>query len=243
VAGVAVAALLVVLGVQLLGGDADESGRPDQARPGTVVLVPGYGGSQTALSRLAERLRGEGRTTAVVTLPAEGTGDLVAQAETLDRAVRDALREGAPSVDVIGYSAGGVVTRLWVERHPGARVRRVVTLGSPLHGARIAGVGAAVAPDACPQACRQLIPGSDLLRDLAGPLPDGLPWMSIWTENDETVQPPDSARLPGAVNVPLQSICPSSRVTHGELPTDPEVTALVLDALGVTPLTAPTACP
>ncbi|WP_433380176.1 lipase family alpha/beta hydrolase [Actinoplanes sp. CA-142083] len=243
VAGVAVAALLVVVGLRLLGGRAGDGGRPDQALPGTVVLVPGYGGSQAGLSGLAERLRREGRTTDIVTLPAEGTGDLAAQAETLDRAVRDALRDGAPSVDVIGYSAGGVVTRLWVERHHGAGVRRVVTLGSPLHGARIAGVGAAVAPDACPQACRQLVPGSDLLRDLTGPLPEGLPWMSIWTENDETVQPPDSARLPGAVNVPLQSICPSSRVTHGELPTDPDVTALVLDALAVAPLTAPTACP
>jgi triacylglycerol lipase len=154
------------------------------------------------------------------------------------------LRAGGGSVDIVGYSAGGVVTRLWVDRHDGARVaRRVVTLGSPLHGARIAGVGAALAPDACPQACRQLAPGSALLRRLDRPLPGGLPWLSVWTENDETVQPPDSARLAGAVNVPLQSICPSARVAHGDLPTDPDVTALVLRALGTAPLAAPTACP
>ena len=71
-------------------------------------------------------------------------------------------------------------------------------------------------------------------------LPDGLPWLSVWTENDETVQPPDSARLDGAVNVALQSICPQARVSHGELPTDPAVTALVLRALGTEPLSAPT---
>jgi triacylglycerol esterase/lipase EstA (alpha/beta hydrolase family) len=243
-AAVVVIVLAVVVGVRLLGG-SDPGTRPDQATPGTVLLVPGYGGSRVALTRLAQRLTAEGRTAQVVTLPGDGTGDLLVQADTLDTAVRAALDAGAPSVDVIGYSAGGVVTRLWVDRHAGATVaRRVVTLGSPLHGARLAGAGAALAPDACPQACRQLAPGSSLLDDIDGEsLPDGLPWLSIWTENDETVQPPDSARLDGAVNVSLQSLCPQARVTHSGLPTDPTVTALVLAALGTTPLAAPDACP
>jgi triacylglycerol lipase len=242
-AAVVVVALLVVLGIRLVN-HGDDGTRPDQARPGTVLLVPGYGGSRTALTRLADRLDAAGRTTDVLTLPGDGTGDLLAQAETLDAAVRDALRAGSPSVDVIGYSAGGVVTRLWVDRHDGAEVaRRIVTLGSPLHGARIAALGSALAPDACPQACRELAPGSDLLDSIDGSLPDNLPWLSIWTENDETVQPPDSARLDGAVNLSLQSICPSAQVSHSDLPTDPAVTALVLTALGTTPLTAPKTCP
>jgi triacylglycerol lipase len=242
-AGVVVVVLLVVLALRVLGG-RDSGVRPDQATPGTVLLVPGYGGSRTALTRLAARLDAEGRTTQVLTLPGDGTGDLRAQADVLDTAVQEALNGGAPSVDVIGYSAGGVVTRLWVDRHDGAAVaRRIVTLGSPLHGAQIAGIGAALAPGACPEACRELAPGSELLRSIDDPVPDGLPWLSIWTENDETVQPPDSARLDGAVNLSLQSICPAARVAHSELPTDPSVTALVLTALGTDPLTAPTACP
>jgi triacylglycerol lipase len=243
VAGVVVVALLVVLGLRIFGG-GDSGARPDQARPGTVLLVPGYGGSRTALSQLADRLSAEGRTTDVLTLPGDGTGDLLAQAKILDTAVRAALRDGSPSVDVIGYSAGGVVTRLWVDRYHGAEVaRRIVTLGSPLHGAQIAGLGAALAPDACPQACRELAPGSDLLDSIDKPVPAGLPWLSVWTENDETVQPPDSARLDGAVNLSLQSICPSARVAHSELPTDPAVTALVIGALGTDPLTKPITCP
>jgi triacylglycerol lipase len=236
--------LLLVVAVRL-PGRGDPGARPDQAVPGAVLLVPGYGGSQTALGRLADRLTAAGRTARIVTLPDGGTGDLLVQADTLDAAVRAALADGAPSVDVIGYSAGGVVTRLWVDRHDGATVaRRVVTLGSPLHGAQIAGVGTALAPDACPQACRQLAPGSALLAEIDGTrLPAGLPWLSIWTENDETVQPSDSARLDGAVNVPLQSICPQARVSHSELPTDPAVTALVLAGLGTAPLAAPDRCP
>ena len=236
---------LAAIGIRALTSGGDDGTRPDQATPGTVLLVPGYGGSQTALARLAARLTAAGRQAEVVTLPDGATGDLLGQADTLETAVRKALAGGEQSVDVVGYSAGGVVTRLWVDRHDGATVaRRIVTLGSPLHGARIAGEGAALAPDACPQACRELAPGSSLLKDLDGSdLPDGLPWLSIWTENDETVQPPDSARLDGAVNVPLQSICPGATVSHSGLPTDPAVTALVLTALGTGPLTAPTSCP
>jgi triacylglycerol lipase len=244
-AAVVVLALLVLLGVRALGGSDDSGQRPDQAAPGTVLLVPGYGGSQTALARLAGRLTAAGRTAQVLTLPDGGTGDLLNQADVLDAAVRQAIDGGAPSVDVVGYSAGGVVTRLWVDRHDGAEVaRRIVTLGSPLHGAQIAGVGAALAPDACPLACRQLAPGNSVLKDVDGKdLPSGLPWLSIWTANDETVQPPDSARLAGALNLELQTICPQSVVSHSNLPTDPAITALVLTALGTQPLTQPTRCP
>lgn len=238
-----VVAVLAVVGLRLLTG-GDPGPRADQSRPGPVLLVPGYGGSRTALSSLAARLQAAGRVATVLTLPGDGTGDLLEQARTLDTAAKAALAGGAPSVDVVGYSAGGVVTRVWVDRHDGAAVaRRIVTLGSPLHGARLAGAGAALAPGSCPPACRQLAPGSSLLDSLDDEVPDGLPWLSIWTENDETVQPPDSARLDGAVNVAVQSICPAARISHSALPTDPIVTALVLGALGTAPLTEPTRCP
>lgn len=239
-------AALVVAGVVGLRQFADDGPveRADQAQPGTIVLIPGYGGSQAGLSRLAEKLDAAGRTTRVLDLPDGGTGDLEVQAGTLDQAVREELSGGAPSVDLIGYSAGGVVARLWVQRHGGAAVaRRVVTLGSPLHGTRIAGIGAALAPASCPTACRQLAPGSDLLDDIDSALPDRLPWLSIWTNNDETVQPPDSARLDGATNLALQEICPQARVSHGALPTDPLITALVLQAVGTGPLERPATCP
>ncbi|MFI5933445.1 lipase family alpha/beta hydrolase [Actinoplanes sp. NPDC051494] len=236
----AVAVVFVVRGA----GERDRPG-PDQAAAGTVLLVPGYGGSTTALTRLAELLEADGRPARVVALPGDGTGDLVVSAGTLEQAVRTALDDGAPSVDIVGYSAGGVVARLWVQRHDGARfARRVVTLGSPLHGTRLAGLGAALAPDSCPVACRQLAPGSDLLTGIADDdLPSGLPWLSIWTEDDETVQPPDSARLDGAVNVPMQGLCPGLTVSHSELPTNPAVSALVRQALSGATLTTPKACP
>jgi len=216
--------------------------QPTRTGVGPVLLVPGYGGSRGSLSTLADRIRATGREATVLTLPGDGTGDLRAQVKVLEDAVDDALDRGAPSVDVIGYSAGGVVARLWVDTEDGARAtRRVVTLGSPLHGTRLAGVGEVLAPGACPVACQQLAPGSALLAGIAGPPP--VDWLSLWTRDDETVKPPDSARLPGAVNVQLQDVCPDAVVAHSQLPSDPQVTGVVLRAIGTAPLAAPTECP
>jgi triacylglycerol esterase/lipase EstA (alpha/beta hydrolase family) len=216
-------------------------GYPDQSRPGPVLLVPGYGGGQAALSVLAGRIRSTGRSATVLTLPGGGTGDFVEQAATLDVEVARALAQGAPSVDLVGYSAGGVAVLAWARHYGGEHVaRRVVTLGSPLHGTQLAAAGSALAPGACPAACRQLAPGSTLLTELdrAGAT-DRLPWLSLWTSNDQTVVPPDSARLTGALNVSVQSVCPGAYVQHGQLPTDPLVTGLVLHAIGTAPIASP----
>ena len=61
---------------------------------------------------------------------------------------------------------------------------------------------------------------SDLLAGLNGgdETPDGPTWVSIWTTQDETVTPPDSARLDGALNLTVQSVCADARVGHGDLP-------------------------
>ncbi|GIJ43277.1 lipase [Virgisporangium aliadipatigenens] len=239
---VAVVALAAVIGIQFFRGNGHRQTPAAQGEPGRVLLVPGYGGGTGALTQLATRLTAAGRAVAVVTPPGDGTGDLRAQADTLENAVRKALDEGAPSVDVVGYSAGGVVTRVWLDRHERATsTRRVVSLGSPLHGTKLAAAGSALAPGSCPTACQQLVPGNDFLDDLDD-LPVPVPWLSVWTENDETVQPPDSARLDGAVNVSLQSVCPGVKVAHSQLPTDPLVQALVLLALGTDPIAVPKDC-
>jgi hypothetical protein len=218
------------------------AGYPAQGRRGPVLLVPGYGGSTRGLSVLAARIRAAGRPATVVRLPGNGTGSLARDAAALDQAVTSALRAGAPSVDIIGYSAGGVTTLLWARDDDGARqARRVVTLGAPFHGTAVAGAAAGFDPGACPAACQQLVPGSALLTGLAHGAPGPLRWLSLWTTDDQTVVPPDSARLAGAVNVPVQSVCPGQRIAHAQLPTSAVVTAMVLQAIGTGPLGRPAA--
>jgi triacylglycerol lipase len=233
---------LVVAVAAGVAGVRVSQGQPEavSGRPGAVLLVPGYGGSTASLDDLATRIRRTGRTATVVQLAGDGTGDLTVQARVLDGYVNRAIGAGSGPVTVIGYSAGGVVAWLWdVDYGGGSRVGMIITLGSPLHGARIAAVGTAYDPAQCPVACQQLAPGSALLTQLqqsAQPLP---PWLSLWSTADQTVQPPDSARLPGAVNVPLQSVCPGADIQHSQLPTAPLVVGLILRTLASDHVEAP----
>lgn len=224
------------------GEGAGQQAAPAQNRPGPVLLVPGYGGSTASLDILASRIRATGRSATVLALPGTGTGSLITDAGLLNAAVNDALAHGAPSVDVIGYSAGGVVALIWARRDDGvARARRIITLGSPFHGTSLATAAQAFVPDACPIACQQLIPGSSLLDSLDVASAAGLPhWISLWSTDDQVVMPPTSARLPGAIDVPVQSVCPAVSISHSQLPTNPDVTTMVLQALRAGPLEKPT---
>jgi triacylglycerol lipase len=170
-----------------------------------------------------------------VRLPGGGTGDLHASADALASTVEDALqRTGAASVDVVGYSAGGVIARLWAADGGAEQARRILTLGSPHHGTTVADLAAGVVPAQCPEGCRQLATDSRLLAQLNAhdETPAGPTWVSVWTTADQTVTPPDSARLEGALDLTVQSVCADSRVTHGQLPTDPLVQGMVLAELG-----------
>jgi triacylglycerol lipase len=237
---VAVAAGAIAGVVGSLGGTPAVTSA-DENRPGDVLLVPGYGGSTTALDGLAAKISAAGRTAIVVHLAGNGTGDLRVQANVLNGYVNQALSTGSGPVTVIGYSAGGVVAWLWDEEYHGVtKARQIITLGSPLHGADLAALGATFVPGECPTACQQLVPGSAMLTSLQQTaVTTRPPWLSLWTTDDQVVRPPDSARLPGAVNVPLQSICPGVSIQHGQLPTAPLVVGIVLRELRSSTLTAP----
>ena len=224
--------------VRLTGGAAPVA----QDQPGPVLLVSGYGGSTRVLDPVREALTGAGRDVVVVPPVGDGTGDIAEQAQALDGAADDAMqRFDAGSVDVVGYSAGGVVAREWARHADGAgKARRVLSVGSPQHGTSVAELAVGVT-GRCPTACRQLEPDSDLLRALNAhdETPDGPRFVSVWSEADEVVVPPDSARLDGALNLAVQSVCPAARTSHGELPGDPVVLALLGTALGADAPTVP----
>jgi len=235
---VAAAAMVAAVVVPRVSGDGTTRAAAPDDPPGPVLLVPGYGGSTSALQALADRLTAEGRDATVVQVPGEGTGDLNASADVLGSAVDDALaRSGASSVDVVGYSAGGVIARLWAADGGADQARRVLTLGSPHHGTTVADLAAGFVAAECPAGCQQLTTTSELLARLnAGDeTPDGPTWVSVWTTADQTVTPPESAELDGAVDLPVQDVCADSRVGHGQLPTDPLVQAIVLAELAAGP--------
>jgi triacylglycerol esterase/lipase EstA (alpha/beta hydrolase family) len=208
---------------------------PELARAGEVpvLVVPGYNGTPASVGTLAARLRAAGHRVVVVELPDRGTRDLRASATALGAAVD---RTGAARVDLVGYSAGGVVVRLWLADPARAlRVRRVVLLGTPNHGTELAGAAAALDPGLCGSVC-QLAPGSGLLAGLNrdDETPPGPRFFSIWTAADQTVVPPATARLDGAANIRVQDVCPSASLGHDGLVADPLALGLVVEALAGT---------
>lgn len=226
----AVAAVVIVIAARSLGGTDSTAAAVPAGRLGPVILVPGYGGSTSALDDLAATLERQGKTVEVLHLPGNGTGDLLAQARALAAAARSLRARGAASVDVVGYSAGGVIARLWVRDLGGATLaRRVITLGSPHHGTDLAGLAGSLVPSECPTACQQLEPNSPLLTALndGDETPDGPTFVSIWTTRDNVVLPPSSAQLAGALNMTVQSVCPGDVVEHSGLPRDRAVQAMV----------------
>ncbi len=243
---VVVAAVAVTVAVVVRRDPQVDPVPQDEAGP--VLLVPGYGGSTASLQVLADALSDQGRDARIVKPTGSGTQDLRQQAEHLRDAVDAALDEtGAPSVDLVGYSAGGVVVRIYVaDLGGGSHVRRAVTLASPHHGTDLASLGGALGATACPTACQQLDPDSDLLRRLNADdeTPPGPLWVALWTEDDKTVVPPDSGSLDGALDLSLQSFCPDAHPTHADVPRTPEVISVVEAVLREpAPVTRPPSCP
>ena len=108
--------LLVVLLTLAREAPATSTGEPvAQDQPGPILLVPGYSGTSAELATLVDALRAAGREAVVVSMSAGGDEDLREQAARLGRAADEQLSAGAPSIDVVGYSSGGVVSRVWAD--------------------------------------------------------------------------------------------------------------------------------
>ena len=105
------------------------------ARPGgrRVLLVHGLWNAKLWLTPLAWRLRRSG-------FEVEGFGypSIVGGAEAAVGALVEHLRREPGELDLVGHSLGGLIALEALRREPGLPVRRVVCLGSPLRGSRVA---------------------------------------------------------------------------------------------------------
>ena len=100
---------------------------------------------------------------------------------------------GSNQVDLVGHSMGGLVIRSYLANNPGTtKVRKVITLGSPHAGSKLAvlGVGKAV---------KEMIPNSPFLEELNRELqmPESGCFYAIYTIVDNLVLPNESAKLTG----------------------------------------------
>jgi len=165
-----------------------------------VLLVHGIWDTAARLEPLRRGLAARGLSALhpVELRPNTGAAPLEQLATTLGARVETVCAEaGVDRVDVVGFSMGALVARVYLQRLGGhGRVRRFVSVSGPHQGTRMAW--------ALPLAgVRQIRPGSELLRALAADREGlrGVEVHSLYTPFDAMVHPAETAIVPGSASV------------------------------------------
>ncbi len=253
-------------------GANDWSCIPSAAHPRPVVLVHGTDMDMSATwSTLSPELTEQGYCVFALdygmqsafwdpSIVAWGVGDIVESADELSTFVDAVIAStGAPQVDIVGHSQGGVVARQYLKFNGGAdasapelnKVDNLITLGATNHGTSFNGLQqlflAAKSLGLPKIISEQLLFGTAGSQQLIGSpflsrlnadseaLPD-VNYTVVATKFDEIVTPPERTFLnpaSGSVdNLWVQDECPTSKASHLGLTSDPTVASIVLSALG-----------
>ena len=183
-----------------------------------VLLVHGYQCNRGTWLWQRTRLERAGWTVATVNLDPvfasiDHGGELIAQ-----RIEEICAATGAARVVLVGHSMGGLAARAYLRAHGTARVAKLVTLGTPHNGSRLAKLGAGIN-------ARQMEPGSAWLAALNREAPLPTDTVSARSLYDNYVMPQDSPLLVGTRDVLL------GPVGHLTMAFSPAVTRLLLAEL------------
>jgi triacylglycerol lipase len=198
---------------------ADRVGRAEGGRL-PVLLVHGYQCNRGFWFQLRGRIARAGRQVGTISL-APVFNDIDGYVAQLARRIDEVCAAaGTERLILVGHSMGGLVSRAYLRRHGNGKVAKLVTLGSPHHGSRLAVLGLG-------ENGRQMVPGSAFLAGLNAPGAVPLPaaTVSIYSCQDNYVMPQDSPLLDGAKVVPLAGI------GHLEMAFSPEIERRLLAEL------------
>ncbi|MEV7612292.1 alpha/beta fold hydrolase [Streptomyces sp. NPDC089799] len=223
--------LIVLAGHLLLypTGVRQEPRPAPSADPGVrppALLLHGFGDNRSVFVLLRRALAAHGLRRVETYNYSPLTADLRTAARRLGHRVEElCARTGHQRVDLVGHSLGGLVARYYVQRLGGdARVRTLVTLGTP-HA------GTAVAPfmDVHP-VVRQMRPDSPVMAELRAPAPGcRTRCVAFWSEFDAVMAPTGTARIehPDLLVANVQV----TGIGHLALPAHPAVISAVRQVL------------
>jgi triacylglycerol esterase/lipase EstA (alpha/beta hydrolase family) len=180
-------------------------GEPVGTRSGTpILLVHGFFSNRGIWHGLRKRLAAKSLGPVYAMELAPVFGAVPSMAASLHRRI-EAIRAatGAPHVDLIAHSMGGLVARQYFRESGTAAVRRFVSLGSPHHGTEIARL--ALFPCVRDMQRNAVFLAELAAHEMAHP-PQLETALSIYSNNDDLVYPPESCRLHWARNLALQGI-------------------------------------
>ncbi|MFI1098253.1 lipase family alpha/beta hydrolase [Streptomyces sp. NPDC020917] len=195
-------------------GPRPPRGRTRQRPP--VLLVHGFVDNRSAFALLRRSLQRNGWTRVQAVNYSPLTFDMRTAAAVLGAHIERICEEsGERRVDIVAHSLGGLIARYYVQRLGGdARVRTLVTLGTPHSGTRAV---PAITPHPL---ARQMRPGSEVLKELAAPAPRcRTRFVAFWSDLDQLMIPVGSARLEHpdlfAKNIKVTGIGHLSLPVHG----------------------------
>lgn len=157
-----------------------------------VLLLHGLVDNRSVFTLLRRSLRKHGWTHVQALNYSPLSCDIRTAAALLGRHVEQICEQtGQRRLDVVGHSMGGLIARYYVQRLGGdARVRTLVTLGTPHSGTRIAPL---LAPHPI---VWQMRPGSGLVRELTEPAPGcRTHFVAFWSDLDQLMIPAETARI------------------------------------------------
>ena len=190
---------------------------PDARRGPPVLLIHGYLCNRGFWWWMRKKLEQAGYAVGTVTLEPV-FGDIDAYAEGVRARIEELVAEtGAARVVVVGHSMGGLACRAYMRRFGAGRVARLVTLGTPHGGTRIANFGLG-------HNARQMRHASDWLGAL-GAEACPVPVTAVWSAHDTIVAPQDNGRLSGAREIALGGL------GHMAMAFSPRILAILLDEL------------
>lgn len=187
---------------KLVVGDLEPGpGALEEPRP--VLLITGVTIAEAWFDPIVARLERDGFVPYVYEPPALLSGSLFQATYDLADVVEELLEEtGRDKIDVLAECTGGVVARHYIQSLGGdEKVSRLVTFVSPHNGIAKAPWAAKIADW---PALRDLSPGSDFLEAVNSvPLPEQVPFTSIYTCSDEYIRPTSTSIVEGAKNIGL----------------------------------------
>jgi triacylglycerol lipase len=164
-----------------------------------VLLIHGFLGTRGSMYPMESKLVEAGFCVFSFNLGALNTRDIRRSAFQIHRKIESILSQTSlEKIDIIGHSMGGLIGLYYIKKLGGhTRVRKLVMMGSPLHGTWVALLGVA-ALGLFSASSWQLLPRSSFLDELRqGPLPPEVEIHTLAAARD-WVCPLPSTRLRGA---------------------------------------------
>lgn len=172
-----------------------------------VILVHGLFAPRASMLPFQWALMYSGLDAHTVRLPLLNMAAVETSAELLAAKVDEVLiSSGHEQVDIVGMSLGGLISLHYLIELGGApKVRRMITLGTPVRGTWSAVAAVATMGRCCP-AARQCLPGSQFLEALdAKGFPEGPEIIAVYGSFDP-VAPKSRCTIPGVRNIEIKTI-------------------------------------